>query len=136
MTENDRLLILEDDSLVAGLLKALLNNFGFDCDVVTTEEAAIESYSKALISGKGYAAVIFDLVLASDTLGGLRALQRIKESNPGVKSILCSGFTNSPVVQDYHSYGFDSCLKKPFSGRDLCGAISRLLVGNRKATAC
>jgi DNA-binding response OmpR family regulator len=116
---NERLFILEDDSMVSGMMKIMLERSGFACDVASDEDQAVELFNSAQGNGQVYAAVIFDLVLAEDSLGGLRTLKRIKEADPNVKTILCSGFCSSPVVKNFRNYGFDSCLSKPFTGSSL-----------------
>lgn len=127
MSETCRLLLLEDDSFVADILKLMLNKSGFTCDMVETQERAISMYLSAQSTGLSYSAIILDLILGNDRLGGLRTLKRIKEIRPDVKSILCSGFTQSPVVKNYQQFGFDSCLQMPFSSKILVNAISGLL---------
>lgn len=117
--ENEKLLILEDDGMVSGMMKIMLERSGYNCDVAVDEDDAFNLFCQARRSGQPYAAVIFDLVLAEDSLGGLRTLRRIKETEPQVKTILCSGFSSSPVVKNFKNYGFDSCLNKPFTGASL-----------------
>lgn len=117
--ENEKLLILEDDSMVSGMMKIMLERSGYICDVAIDEDEAFQLFCNARQSGVPYSAIIFDLVLAEDSLGGLRTLRRIKETEPGIKTILCSGFASSPVVKNYKNYGFDSCLCKPFTGASL-----------------
>jgi len=128
--ENEKLLILEDDSVVSGMMKIMLERSGYNCDVAVDEDHAYQMFCEARQAGQPYAAVIFDLVLAEDSLGGLRTLRRIKEAEPQVKAILCSGFSSSPVVKNYKNYGFDSCLNKPFTGASLkttlLGLVSQL----------
>ncbi len=118
-----RLLILEDDSMVSGMMQIMLERSGFECDIVANEDDALRMFLDSHQSNRKYAAVIFDLVLQEDSLGGLHTLKRIKEIAPEVKTILCSGFCSSPVVRNYKNYGFDSCLNKPFTGHSLKAAL-------------
>lgn len=124
---NEKLLILEDDSMVSGMMKIMLERSGYVCDVAVDEDEAYKMFCRSLDMGVGYSAVIFDLVLEEDSLGGLRTLRRIKEADPKIKTILCSGFCSSPVVKNYKNYGFDSCLSKPFTGSSLKSTLFGLV---------
>ncbi len=127
MEEQRRLLIVEDDALVAGMMSIVLGNAGFICDIAETEVAAVARYTSSVSEGASYHAVIYDLVLKDDCLAGLKAFQKIKELNPDSKAILCTGFANSPITQCFATFGFDKFLEKPFSGKDLKGAVIELV---------
>lgn len=126
---NENLLILEDDSMVSAMMKLMLERCGFICDIATSEDEAFEMFYSARGSENPYAAIIFDLVLQEDSLGGLRTLRRIREVDPHIKTVLCSGFCSSPVVKNFKNYGFDSCLKKPFTVSALKQTLSDLVSG-------
>ncbi len=127
MEEQRRLLIIEDDALVAGMMSIVLGKAGFVCDIAETEVAAVARYSSNQTQGSSYHEVIYDLVLKDDCLAGLKAFQKIKELNPQSKAILCTGFGNSPVTQCFATFGFDKVLEKPFSGKDLKSIVAELV---------
>ncbi len=127
MAKAERLLIVEDDALVASMMAIVLGKAGFICDVVESESLAVEKFKAGNTSGVAYSAVIFDLILKEDCLAGLKAFQRIKDIDPDAKGILCTGFSDNPVTISFKEFGFDRCLQKPFSGRDLQSVVSELL---------
>jgi CheY-like chemotaxis protein len=48
-------------------------------------------------------------------MGGKEAIVRIIEADPEVNAIVCSGYSNDPVMADHKDYGFNGVLPKPFN---------------------
>lgn len=113
------LLLIEDDSLVAGMLCTMLARFGFVCDHASSENEALNMFIASKENGRCYEFILVDLVLGTQKSGGVTVVQKIREIQPDVRAVLCSGLSSSPVVNNYHEYGFDFCLNKPFSWENL-----------------
>ncbi|MEW6712159.1 MAG: response regulator [Candidatus Riflebacteria bacterium] len=114
-----RLLLIEDDDLVATMLCTMLSKSGFVCDHACDESAAVELFGKSIETGQRYDLVVVDLILGEDSMGGAAAMQYIRKVQPDIVSILCSGFSSSQVVAQFKEHGFDFCLNKPFSWSNL-----------------
>ncbi len=127
MAKAERLLIVEDDALVAGMMTIVLGKAGFICDVAESENSAVDKYKTGNTSGVTYSAVIYDLILNEDCIAGLKACRRIKDFDPEAKGILCTGFSDNPITVSFREFGFDRCLQKPFSGRDLQSIVAELV---------
>jgi two-component system cell cycle sensor histidine kinase/response regulator CckA len=73
----------------------------------------------------------FDLLLLDLTIkggvGGEETIQRLHEINPEARAIVCSGYSDDPVLANYAAYGFSGVLAKPFSCNELNNAITEVL---------
>jgi DNA-binding NarL/FixJ family response regulator len=47
-------------------------------------------------------------------MGGLETFGALREIDPGVKAIVCSGYSQDTIMSSYMEYGFSGILKKPF----------------------
>lgn len=121
-----RILILEDDPLVADSLAAMLQSFDYEVDVVSTGEMAVHKYDEALHKGIKYGLLILDLLIKGAT-GALEAMARIRRMDAEAKAIVMSGFAKSRVLERFREYGFQGALTKPFSPERLKSEVEALM---------
>ncbi|MDN5278030.1 MAG: hypothetical protein PWR01_1995 [Clostridiales bacterium] len=122
-----RVLLVEDDYMVAGALHLMLERMGLDCDYARNENEAMNLFRRTIDSENEYQIVVVDLVLGENGNGGAELMKQIRELRPQITSILCSGYTSSMVVKHYKEHGFDFCLKKPFSWKTFKELLSENL---------
>ncbi len=79
-------------------------------------------YRKAKESGEPLAVVLIDLTIAGG-MGGEVTVKKLLEIDPEVKAILCSGYSNSPIMTHFKEYGFCAVIQKPF----VIKVLSRIL---------
>jgi DNA-binding NtrC family response regulator len=60
-------------------------------------------------------------------MGGMEAVKRILEIDSKAKAIVCSGYSNEPVMANPNSFGFCAVVPKPYSLKQLGGTISDVL---------
>jgi PAS domain S-box-containing protein len=109
-----RILVMDDEALVRDMLRELLTALGFEVETANDGLEAIDLYIKAAESERPYDMVLFDLMVIKG-LGGEQTMARLLATHPGVKGIICSGYTDDPVIQHYDQYGFVGALRKPFT---------------------
>ena len=73
----------------------------------------VEQYRKANDEGRPFSIVVMDLTVPGG-MGGLQALGKLKELNPGVKAIVSSGYSSDPVLSNYREHGFCAVVSKPY----------------------
>ncbi len=60
-------------------------------------------------------------------VGGLEALEKLRQVDPDVKAIVSSGYSNDPIMSDYRRYGFHGVVVKPYSVKELGAALGNLI---------
>lgn len=115
-----RILVIEDDAELLGVLTALLDSEGH-------QVTGAPSGEKALVAA---AQTSFDLVIADvrmEGMSGLDAIEKVKQDDSGVKSLVITGYASEEDSIRAISLGVEAYLKKPFSLDDLLSAVNRAL---------
>ena len=84
----------------------------------------------ALEEGDPLDVVIMDLTIPGG-MGGKEAIAKLKEIDPDVRVIVSSGYSNDPIMANYHEYEFVGVLTKPYSGKEMATAIERAMQNNQ-----
>jgi len=114
--ENTRLLLVDDEAALTGLLKRYLERLGYAVDACESAAAAIQ---KASQDPGRYALVITDLTLPQ--VDGEELVDQLHQSQPGLPVIITSGYPHQPRKKGVEF------LQKPFLPRALAETIERLL---------
>ena len=121
-----RVLLLEDELIVADSVKTVVIRAGYDLQHVEDGKEAIKLYKKARKSGDDFDVVMMDLTIAGG-MGGVETLKRLKKIDPLVKAIVCSGYSDGDVIADYKKYGFCDVLPKPFSKDQVLATLNSVI---------
>ncbi len=122
-----KILLMEDNSLVASTSTGLLKALGYCCvDVVKDSEEAIRLFKENYENGDPYTAVILDLTVTGG-LGGLSTIKFLTEIDKNITAMISSGYHNDEVMINYQRYGFKSALNKPYNIRELFLALETAL---------
>lgn len=124
-TRSGRILLMDDDAMVAGALRGMLENLGHQVTVVGDGEEAVAAWQEALANGCGYDWGILDLTVPGGT-GGLPAAEAIRSLDPAAKLIVASGYADNPVLAFPGRYGFRGRLAKPCRIEDLEALVGRV----------
>lgn len=85
-----RVLIVEDESIIAMATKANLKRMG--CEVVATAATGLQAVEYAAC--KRPDVILMDIMLEG-TMDGIEAASRIREKNPDLPIIYCTAYTDS-----------------------------------------
>ncbi|WP_051617027.1 hybrid sensor histidine kinase/response regulator [Desulfonatronovibrio hydrogenovorans] len=129
-----RVLFMDDEEMIRESVQELLQAEGFEVDVAAHGLEAVEKYEAALNQGRSYQVVIMDLTVPGG-MGGLEAMTRLKEMDPGVKAVVSSGYSHDPVMAGYLEYGFVEVLAKPYPLTELIRVIRRV-VRDQSSAGC
>ena len=121
-----RVLVLDDEEAVRGVIGAMLGSIGYSVTSVVDGEEAIREYRTADQEGVPYDIVIADLTIPGG-MGGQAAAREILASNPRAKIIAASGYSTGPTMAKYKEHGFRARIAKPFRAAELQGMILRVL---------
>jgi CheY-like chemotaxis protein len=123
---DDRILVMDDQENIRDIVDMSLSKLGYD--VVTCEDGAetVEKYKDAMGSGNPFSAVILDLTIPGG-MGGLEAIGKLKELDPGVRAIVASGYSADPIMTACRDYGFRGAIVKPYRIKGLREVLDEVL---------
>jgi len=119
-----RILVMDDEEGIRELTSQLLNTLGYEVTAVTDGVEAINTYERAMRRGENFQAVILDATIRGG-MGGLATIARLRNIDPSVVAIICSGYSDEAALAEFLQYGFRGALPKPFTRRDLADALQR-----------
>jgi len=125
-----RVLVMDDEEIIRELAVTSLEFLGYRVDAVEDGQTCIDSYQSARASGDPYDVVIMDLTIPGG-MGGVEAIQRLRELDPGITAIVSSGYSSGPVLANYEAHGFKGVVAKPYKVEDLARALTSLLRNGR-----
>ena len=110
------LLLVDDETALAELLKKYLERLGYQVDAVTHPEAALELLHA---NPSRYALLITDLTLP--LMNGEALLEKARECVPHLRAIIASGYPHQPRAAGVEF------LQKPFLPKILAATVERIL---------
>jgi CheY-like chemotaxis protein len=119
---------MDDEEMIREVGEEMLGIIGYRGTFARDGADAIEIFEKAKAAGEGFDAVILDLTTPTG-LGGVETIARLLEIDPDVRAIVCSGYSNDPVMANFRDYGFSGVLTKPFSLQNLDDQLRRVIGG-------
>lgn len=118
----ETLLLVDDDVGILNSTRELLEHFGYKVRTATSGEEALSTYQ----ARPGfYDLVIMDLGMPG--MGGAKALQKIKESDPKAKIIVCSGYSSESASLTASDGGAMAFVSKPYKTADMLTTIRTVL---------
>jgi PAS domain S-box-containing protein len=123
---NGRILLMDDEKTIRALGQKILQEVGYRVDVASDGNSAVILFKQAQKEGNPYAAVVLDLTIPGG-VGGEETMKKLLELDPKLRGIVCSGYSEHPLMTEHQRYGFGECITKPFRARDLLNAVARLL---------
>jgi len=124
-----RVLVMDDDPLLQECAGELLQELGYDVDVVSDGQEAVELYKREARLQRPFDVVILDL-LVRDGMGGKDAIKRLLEIDPHVNAIVSSGYSSDTVMANPQKYGFSAVLNKPFTMEKLASVLDQAMAGS------
>jgi PAS domain S-box-containing protein len=120
-----RVLLMDDEPMVGEVAQEMLQSLGYEAELATSGQDAIERFRAAEERGEPFVAVILDLTVPGG-MGGAEAVRHIKDIRSDVPVVVTSGYADDPVMARYREYGFDAVLPKPFPIPQLRRALEAL----------
>ncbi len=119
---SERVLVVDDEAVIAEMVKTMLVRFGYRVDAFSTATDAVVAFEKRPGS---YALLISDLTMPHMT--GLDLADRLHARRPELPVIILTGFGDSLTGADLRRYGIRRVMGKPVMLRDLAAAVRRVL---------
>lgn len=112
-TGKGKILVMDDEEIVRLVISKLLNQCGYNAELVGNGKEMLGIYKAAMEAGNPFDAVIMDLVI-EEGMGGQEAIKHLLELDPKAKAIVSSGYSNAPVMSHFQEFGFMGFLAKPY----------------------
>ncbi len=124
MSSKNRVLIIDDDVVMAKYLASHLSRRSFEVNVSSSSQEAMRIF-------RSFDPSLILLDMAVDNMAGADLLQRIKQIRPQVSVIVLSGNENPEIIFQASKLGADDYLSKPFDPKELDLRISKVLESQR-----
>jgi len=121
-----RVLIVDDETHVLAVGKAMLDAHGFECAPAHSGEEAMELLRISMEENQPFTAAILDLTMPGGA-SGFEVLEAIHACVPDLPVIACSGYFQEDVRDLCQAIGFTEVLHKPFSFETLGLAVRRAI---------
>jgi signal transduction histidine kinase/ActR/RegA family two-component response regulator len=122
---SDTLLFVEDDTNVRELACKALASFGYKVITAANGQEALDMVNREYLANK-IDLVISDIVMPE--MSGDELAFKLRELNPAIKILLCSGFTDSRVsLGEYQKKNAFYFLPKPYSIKKLESRIQEII---------
>ena len=121
-TGTERLLVVDDEEMITGMLRVILQNLGYQVTICGDSLKAL-----ALVEQDTAA---FDLLITDMTmpnLTGFELAQKALALRPDLPVILCTGFSELINKEQAKAMGIRAYLMKPVSVRELAQAVRKAL---------
>jgi len=115
-----RILIVDDDSFICGILKKHLQNNDYQAEVAFSGKSALDLFKKSN----------FDLVICDFRLpdtSGLELLQKIRSLKPRIPVIIMTAYADVRMAVKLMKIGADDYITKPIQQEELVVLIKNLL---------
>jgi PAS domain S-box-containing protein len=123
-TTQNRILVMDDEAAIRELTTQLLSTMGYEVTAVPDGTEAIRLYERAARKGESFQAVILDATVRGG-VGGVETIARLRNLDPQVNAIICSGYSDAAAISQFLSYGFRGALSKPFTRRELAEVLQK-----------
>jgi len=117
-----RILVVEDDHIVRGLVAETLQDAGFE-----VIEAALPSAALELVETEDFDLLLTDIVMPE--MNGRELARRILELRPGLRVLYTSGYAADVVSERGALDEGDAFIQKPYPTAALVEAVRELLAG-------
>jgi two-component system cell cycle sensor histidine kinase/response regulator CckA len=118
----ETILVVDDEETIRLLVRDILEEIGYNVVSAGDGIQAVEIY-------RGRSAEI-DLVILDMTMpgmGGRETFEKLKELNPGVRTILSTGYSEDERARQMLAMGVKAFVQKPYRIDDLASAVRRIL---------
>jgi cyclic di-GMP phosphodiesterase len=118
-TMNERILVVDDEQEMLGLLQFQLFRFGLKTDLATNGKEAVE-----LLTRNDYGLVITDIEMPE--MDGMELMRHIQDSYPHTDVLVVSGYSKRYSFVDVIAAGAADFIAKPFKSDELKAKLQRI----------
>jgi len=121
-----KILVMDDQEPILRMVARMLKRMGYEVDLASDGDQAIQIYKQAYQSQKPFDLVILDLTIPGG-MGGAETMVELLKIDPQVKAIVSSGYSTDPIMAHYKDYGFCAVVPKPYTKNELSDVLNKIL---------
>ena len=124
-TGTERILVVDDETPIIALQKAVLSSLGYTVTVKSSSEEALKVFKNDPNS--------FDLLITDQTmpvLSGAKLAKEVLSIRPDMPIIICTGYSATLYKERAMEIGIKKYLIKPIDRKDLARTVRSVLDGN------
>ena len=119
---DESVLIVDDEPVIAEMVKTMLENFGYRAHIYKTGMDAVEAFER---QPQNYDLLITDLTMPQMT--GLDLADKLHETTTALPVIIMTGFGDSLTKPTLKRYGIKQVISKPVVVKELARAVRHVL---------
>ncbi len=116
------ILVIDDEEFVRAATRGMLESMGYQVEEASGGESGIELY---LAHRRNIRAVLLDMEMPR--MRGIDCLRKLRELDPGVVAVLCSGFARDLTWDQLKAEGFRAQLVKPYRLNELARTLDEVI---------
>jgi len=120
-----RILFVDDDEMISGASKIVLEREGYQVTVANDGQEALELFQK---DSRAYNLIITDLTMPKMT--GLELGRKVRKLSKEVLIVLTSGNLDRKLKTEFESLGFNGFIRKPWTAPEMATMINSLISAN------
>ena len=122
---HETVLLVDDEQMIIEVGQEILRALGYKVFVATSGHEALHIVQE---KSSGIDLVMLDLIMPG--LSGGETFDKLKEINPGISVLLCSGYSLSGQATEILDRGCNGFIQKPFKLRELSLKLREILDQN------
>lgn len=126
MSGKAHVLVMDDEELVLSSMRALLTTLGYKVDTATDGKQALNIYRICKENGDPIDVALMDLTIQGG-MGGKETVEKLRTFDPEARAVVCSGYSNDPIMANFEDYGFYGAIQKPFQPEELQALLSKVV---------
>ena len=117
---NKNILLIEDEDILRETSKAMLISLGYSVITAENGEVGLKVFKD---NNEQIDLIILDMIMP--VMGGREAFTKLREIDPNIPIIICSGFTKDGDADYLKKNGADMFIHKPFRLAELSNIVAK-----------
>ncbi len=118
----ERILLVDDDEMVATMTQAMLTEMGYQVTLMTDSQETLKLFAA---NAESFQLVITDQTMPS--LTGKELILELKQIRPDIPTIICTGYSSKIDEDKAKELGINAFLMKPLALPELLQTVRRVL---------
>jgi DNA-binding response OmpR family regulator len=122
---------MDDEKIIRDLAARMLRKGGYEVDLASSGEEALDIYKRAEVSGTPFDAIILDLTIRGG-MGGMETASALRKLDANVGIIISSGYSSYSEFSRLGDCGFIATIPKPYLINELLDTVKGVVSRRRR----